>query len=75
MTADIIKSLATKKEQKQCFETKSTSILYYSYSLLESKIPESRDKWFPLLNIETENAVRGEASLFVYSTEIHEGPT
>lgn len=71
--ADIMKSSITKKEQTQSLEAKSASILRYSYNLLESKSPQklpgSRDNRFPPLNTETENAMRGAASLLIYPTE------
>lgn len=68
-----MKSSITKKEQTQSLEAKSAAILCYGYDLLESKslqkLPESRDNGFPLLNTETENAMRGAASLLIYPTE------
>lgn len=71
--AGIMKSSVTQKEQTQSLEIKSVLVLHYSYNLLESKslqkLPESHDHGFPILNTETENAMRGAASLLIYHTE------
>lgn len=71
--AGIMKSSVTQKEQTQSLEIKSVLVLRYSYNLLESKslqkLPESHDNGFPILNTETENAMRGAASLLIYPTE------
>lgn len=71
--AGIMKSSITKKGQTQSLEVKSALVLHYSYNLLESKslqkLPESHDNGFPILNTETENAMRGAASLLIYPTE------